>query len=320
MKHNVRDEKGRFCKKAPVEAVTKGYKGFKKGLVCRGKQYKVGETYEENGKHICNEGMMHFCENPLDVLNFYPAIDTATGEPNEYAKVEAIGSFIKEDNKSATNKLRVVKKISLKKLIKDAATVSASKNLTTHNYFHTATTSDYSNVASAGYRSNATTTGYESHATTVNDRSHAITAGGDSHASTIGGYSNAATTGDASVAATTGIESRAATTGNYSHAVTSGSHSNAVTAGYTSHAAATGRYSNAVTTGCSSYATALGKGSIAAALGAASRAAAALGNWIVLAEYKAVGQIACVKAVQVDGDIIKPNIFYRLENGEFVEA
>ena len=32
MRHNVRDKKGRFCKKS-VEPVTKGYKGFKKGLI-----------------------------------------------------------------------------------------------------------------------------------------------------------------------------------------------------------------------------------------------------------------------------------------------
>ena len=49
----------------------KGYKGYEKGLVCRGKQYAVGEVFEEDNAEICKSGM-HFCENPLDILDYYP--------------------------------------------------------------------------------------------------------------------------------------------------------------------------------------------------------------------------------------------------------
>jgi hypothetical protein len=115
MRHNVRDSKGLFCKKETT--ITKGYKGFNKGLICRDKQYKVGETYEEDGEDICASGMMHFCENPFDVLSFYPVIDPDTGEPNEFAEVEAIGRVLKSDKKLAANKLRIVRKISLEELI-----------------------------------------------------------------------------------------------------------------------------------------------------------------------------------------------------------
>ena len=46
----------------------KGYKGFRKGMVCRDKQYAENTVFEEEKAVICHSGM-HFCENPLDVLD-----------------------------------------------------------------------------------------------------------------------------------------------------------------------------------------------------------------------------------------------------------
>ena len=74
----------------------KGFKAFEKGLICRGKQYKEGEIFEENEIKICEKGM-HYCENPLDVLDFY---DLTT---SEFAEIEDVGNAKKEDNKSVTN-------------------------------------------------------------------------------------------------------------------------------------------------------------------------------------------------------------------------
>jgi len=56
----------------------KGYKGFKKGLICKGKQYAENAVFEEAEANICKNGM-HFCENPLDVLDYYAAGMVAVG-------------------------------------------------------------------------------------------------------------------------------------------------------------------------------------------------------------------------------------------------
>ena len=40
----------------------------------------------------------------------------------------------------------------------------------------------------------------------------------------------------------------------------------------------------------------------------------------MLAEYDDNNNILSVKTAKVDGENIKENIFYKLENGEFVEA
>ena len=89
----------------------KGYKAFGKGLVCKGKQYAEGETYEEQGERICEEGMMHFCRRPADCLNYYPLVDDK-GEFSEFAEVEALENVVDgDDGKSGTNKLKIVRKI-----------------------------------------------------------------------------------------------------------------------------------------------------------------------------------------------------------------
>lgn len=63
----------------------KGYKGFNKGLICRGKQYAENTIFEENTAEICNSGM-HFCENPFDVLEHYGFVND-NGEINEFIEV-----------------------------------------------------------------------------------------------------------------------------------------------------------------------------------------------------------------------------------------
>ena len=52
----------------------RGYKAFKKGLICKDKQYAENTVFEEKEAVICNCGM-HFCKNPLDVLEYYPLVD-----------------------------------------------------------------------------------------------------------------------------------------------------------------------------------------------------------------------------------------------------
>lgn len=85
----------------------------------------------------------------------------------------------------------------------------------------------------------------------------------------------------------------------------------------------TGDYSAATNTGNCSAATVEGKESVAMAIGYNSKAKGSLGCFIVLAECKELGgeyHIVDVKSAKVDGEKIKPDTFYKLINGEFVEA
>ena len=126
---------------------------------------------------------------------------------------------------------------------------------------------------------------------------------------------------DESTAATSGDSSTAATSGYSSTAVTSGDRSTAATSGDRSTAATSGTSSTAATSGTSSTAIVEGKDSVAIALGAQSKVKGALGCWLVLAEWKETDNGMYrkdVKCFKVDGEIIKADTFYMLEDGEAV--
>lgn len=86
----------------------------------------------------------------------------------------------------------------------------------------------------------------------------------------------------------------------------------------------TGDFSAATNTGDRSAATVDGKESIAIVTGVDSKASGAIGCWLVITERGNWNgdtyPIKEVRAVKVDGEIIKPGVFYKLENGEVVEA
>ena len=95
----------------------KGFKGFNKDMTCRCKQYEENTTYEENGTDICSAGVMHFCKNPWDVLNYYPIVND-NGEISEFADVEAQGELFEKEDKAATTKLHIGAKLGLKGFVK----------------------------------------------------------------------------------------------------------------------------------------------------------------------------------------------------------
>lgn len=111
-----------------------------------------------------------------------------------------------------------------------------------------------------------------------------------------------------------GDQSAASATGNWSAASAMGDQS---------AASATGNLSVASATGTRSAASAEGQESVALAWGVDGKAKAALGSYIALAElgesengYKLV----CARMHKVDGKIIKPDTFYKLKGGKFVEV
>ena len=95
----------------------KGYKGFRKGLICKDKQYAENTIFEESEANICVNDM-HFCKNPMDVLDHYPLIDD-NGEMCEFAEVEALDeTFTDDDKKYCTKKLKIGARLSLAEFIK----------------------------------------------------------------------------------------------------------------------------------------------------------------------------------------------------------
>ena len=150
----------------------KGFKAFNKGMECKGKQYEENTTYEENGSEICEAGVMHFCENPFDVLNYYPLVDE-NGDISDFAEVEAVGEIYKDKDKIATNKLHIGAKLGFKGFIKACVDFTIEKtrvepmedNIADNNSGYSAqigSSGDFAKIGSSGYSAQITSSGKNS--------------------------------------------------------------------------------------------------------------------------------------------------------------
>ena len=128
-------------------------------------------------------------------------------------------------------------------------------------------------------------------------------------------HSAATNTGDGSTATNTGAWSAASNTGDYSVATNTGYGSAATNTGNRSAATNTGNRSAATNTGNWSVAEVTGKNSVALVIGHASKAKGALGCWLVLGEWRDY-ELADVQCFRVDGELVKPNVFYTLKDGK----
>ena len=90
--------------------------------------------------------------------------------------------------------------------------------------------------------------------------------------------------------------------------------------GLNGNAAASGESGTAAVTGWYGKASAIGKQCVAVAWGADSVARGTMGNWIVVSERDDDGNIIDAKIAKVDGETIMADTWYKLENGEIVEA
>ncbi len=103
----------------------KGYKVFNSDWTCYdGFQYEVGKTYEMDDEPIiCKQGF-HFCTDPKDCFRYYHFWDDI-----KIAEVEALGDIDIEsnDSKCCTNKIKIVKELSLKDAKIETETIEKSE-------------------------------------------------------------------------------------------------------------------------------------------------------------------------------------------------
>nr|DAV59497.1 MAG TPA: hypothetical protein [Caudoviricetes sp.] len=334
-----------------MEQKIKAYKAFDKDLSCRGFKYKVGKEYEETGDIKACEKGFHACPYPLDVFGYYAPAGSRFCEVEQSGKIDD-----SESDKVCSSKIRIGAELDIRGLVK--AAVSYVKERCTNEYnaepgkpamtgYRGAATAGDRGVATAGDRGAATAgdrgvamAGNCGAATAGN--CGAATAGncgvataGDRGAATAG-YRGVATAGDCG-AATAG--DRGAATAGYRGAATAGD-GGAATAGDRGAATAgdggaatagdggvaTAGDRGAATAGDRGAATARGKAStesngLSVARGKNVQVKGGIGAILVIAEERDdTYDIVDWKAVVVDGEVVKADTWYRLENGELVEV
>jgi hypothetical protein len=281
----------------------KCYKGFDKDLKCQGFQYEIGKEYEGNAADICHKGF-HACEYPMDVFGYYNPADS------RYCEVDLdTNEQTEEDSNRVGKKIKIETEIGLSGLIQagvkfilEKVDFKSAKESNTGNRSAATNTGNRSAATNTGDWSAATNTGYRSAATNTGYRSAATNTGTQSAATNTGDWSAATNTGDWSAATNTGNQSAATNTGDWSAATN------------------TGNQSAATNTGDWSAATVGGAESIAVVTGYGSKAKGAVGCWLVLTERDEKMHILGVQAVCVDGETIKADTFYMLENGAITEV
>ena len=276
----------------------KAYKGFNKDMTCRGFQYEVGKEYHEDEAKLCESGF-HACKNPLDCFGYYDPANSVYHE----VELNDISDETSDDSKVCGKSIKIGARINILSMVNIAVEYIKS------NIVDSKTESNPRN------QSTATNTDTQSAATNTGTQSAATNTGNQSVATTTGEWSATTNTGDLSIAATTGRRSAAATAGRRSIAATAGNQSAAATAG---------NQSAAITTGDWSAASVGSKDSIAIASGIDSKAKASLGSAICICERGEwdgeTYPLLAVKAAIIDGEILKPDTWYKLVNGEFVES
>ena len=258
----------------------KGYKGFEKGLICRGKQYAENTVFEEPRAEVCDCGM-HFCENPFEVLNHYELVGE-DGTFNDFAEVEALAECKTDDHKKyCTTKLKVGAKLSFGSFVKACVDFVIEK------------------------------TKLEVGADVLNDNG--------------GNFARIGSSGDSAQIGSSGYSARIGSSGDSAQIGSSGYSAQIGSSGNFAQIGSSGDYARIGSSGDSARINSEGLDSVICCAGHGSVVKAKKGSWITLAEWKydeAKGRYVpvCVKTEFVDGETIKEDTFYELENGNFVEC
>ena len=345
-----RDARGRFVKAdhvqdAPEEKVyMTGFKGFEPGLVCRGKQYSENTVFEEQAAEVCQKGI-HFCANPLDVLDFYP-LQSDDCQPNEFAEVEALSKPITKDQKSVSSKVHIKAKLNLAGFCKasfdylhrlchradspseywskQSQSREGSQQSQSGSYSSQSQSGECSLQVQSGYWSKQSQSGYGSQQSQSGDCGQQSQSGNESKQSQSGYWGQQAQSGDRSQQVQSGDRSTQAQSGEDSQQSQSGDWSQQVQSGKESWQSQSGYGSRQASVGTDSSAVATAEDCLVAVLGPNGQARGKLGCVLVLASYRDSGKgfqvIDQVFSARVDGKEIKEDTWYRILNGKFTEV
>lgn len=118
------------------------YKGFERGLICRGYQFMMGKNITRQAN--CMKDGFHCAENPLDCLQYYPDMTKSV-----YCIVDAGGDMDEDDidSKIACTELTILKQITKKEFFLHALAYMADHPL---RPWHTSVKKDRA-AASGGF-------------------------------------------------------------------------------------------------------------------------------------------------------------------------
>ena len=336
------------------------YKGFDHRLKCRGFQYNVGETYEQEGKIECCNNGFHACTNPIDVLKYYEM-----DYKNRFCMVEQYGEIDSTniDTKTSSSKIKIKAEIGAIGLFKAyilwmkemlnpfKLRIEAKKNISQsddQNFLHnkcgnTTSNADKTKIGSTVHDAKITLSGYGCHVGSSGIRTIIATSGGNgkifsngdngiiassgayTHICSSGNDTSIASSGSCHIIASSGKNTNIATSGVNAKIGSIGDNASIATSGFRDRIVSSGNYSRIATNSHLAQVESLGEHSIIFCGGNCSIAKAKVGSWITLSEWSSSidnqnFMPICVKTEYVDGKRIKGDTWYCLKDGEFKEV
>ena len=305
------------------------YKAFNPDFTCKGKQYEENTTYEENGNEICEAGVMHYCENPFDVLDYYPLVNE-NGEISEFAEVEPLGKVFKRENKSATNKLHIKAKLGLKGFIKACIDFTLEKTKIEEIEDDIENDNNSAQIGSSGDSAQIGSSGDSAKIGSSGDYAKIGSSGYSAKIGSSGYYAQIGSSGYSAKIGSSGDSAKIGSSGYSAQIGSSGCSAKIGSSGDSAQIGSSGDSAQIGSSGDYAQITSKGKHSVVMAAGYQSQAKAKKGSWITLAEWVRTDDEdekgfyiwipKCVKTEYVDGERIKEDTFYKLVDGEFKEV
>ena len=302
----------------------KGYKAFAPGMICRGKQYAENTDYEEAVGAICGKGMMHYCVNPFDTLNFYDLVGE-NGKFSDFAEVEALDPPVSgSDGKFAAKKLHIGAKLSFAGFVK--ACIDYTKEQTIDNMPKSEIgTGDSAQIGSSGNYAQIGSSGYYAKIGSSGNYAQIGSSGDSAKIGSSGYYAQIGSSGDSAQIGSSGDYAKIGSSGDSAQIGSSGDYAQIGSSGDSAKIGSSGNSAQIGSSGNYAKINSTGEDSVICCAGSGSVVKAKAGSWITLAEWEysdEKGRFAprCVKTEYVDGEKIKADTWYRLKNGEFEEV
>ncbi len=323
----------------------KAFKGFNKDLTCRGYQYEEGKEFHTERAECCDTGF-HACEYPLDCFGYYDPAHSVFHEVELSGEMDKSG----DNTKVCATDIKIGARISIAGLVKAAIEFTMSKvnkeAKSDERHGFASATGDYGASSATGDYGASSATGDYGASSATGDYG-ASSATGNCGASSATGYRGASSaTGNCGASSATGDYGASSATGNCGASSATGYRGASSATGNCGASSATGNCGASSATGNCGASSATGyRGAssvsdptgVAVAWGHEAKAKGCLGAHLILSDWRYIGEkwfdgdyktpydvesweLAGAKMVQVDGEKIKADTYYRCVDGEVVEA
>ena len=278
------------------DKVITSYKAFDKNMQCHDFQFEVGKEYEMDGEIECGKRGFHACKNPLELWDYYKMLKS------RFAEVEQSGKIDKDEKstKVCSSHIKIKAELKLADIINIG--IEWLKNVT----------------SPSKYKKDGV----------LDDSGHYAQIGSCDHCAQIGSsgdYAQIGSCGDYAKIGSCGLCTHIGSSGHCAQIGSSGDYAKIGSCGDCAKIGSCGDCAKISSSGDCAQIDSIGGDSVIMCAGNNSRVKATVGSWITLAEWvwndeKKRNVPICVKTEYVDGERIKTDTWYKLENGAFVEV